>query len=383
MFQNNSLVSVVAKNYVAQRYDAKWLDYVERTDPELICALLLCRSRYSVYECEMHGREALPQSCKLLDACPSDSRSYTNKIADDLLENVILKMYDSLNWRPVEFARYVFTLPLEEQVQIPYNSKGVSFLLECAVKTVNAYWNPKGDIELFMTAALHPFHSNNPFKGYFPHVDLTLLGVAYDRSTGQYIRLNFASLVRSKMAFKRKRKIELERFVKALNRRIVLSDIPVLKRDYHYSYLKGTSLLRNKLHYSYRRAVSDAYDVVAEGGLEWNDKERCYYTWKNRKVDSEWAYRLLHTPKNLRLIRHYGGLSDGRKGFHFTNIVGKKLEPKKIRTKDQRQVRCPKCDEPMRLVFGFNGLSKSQVEAMNIPILEVKRKKVKSKYDAW
>jgi hypothetical protein len=187
--------------------------------------------------------------------------------------------------------------------------------------------------------AVHNWHSDEPWRGFFFHLHFTVLCLYYDKVSGGFGR-NQMFLDPPHLLMLRE--LWRQKFEDRYGRTIAKTF------DVHWHYSHGQGRLRHRLQYQFRRAVLDCYKATYRSGVP-------------TSLNRDWAERLLYPPKNMKRLQWFGFLSDGVKAKFLKEKLSIALEKKAVRDKERRKVPCPDCGSQLfcyRHDIGYDELAK-------------------------
>lgn len=88
----------------------------------------------------------------------------------------------------IEFAEATFTLPHSAQRLVGNEELGA--LRRTGFEAINEVLNEGGRFVLGSVGSTHHWHSEAPLKGWFHHVDFTVLELAYEKDKNRFVRID-------------------------------------------------------------------------------------------------------------------------------------------------------------------------------------------------
>jgi hypothetical protein len=222
----------------------------------------------------------------------------------------------------IGFGEVTFTLPPSAQRLVKDDMLGV--VRRTGFQTVNEVLSEEGRFVLGCVGSTHHWHSSRPLKGWFPHADLTVLGLAYERDMDRFVPIDlYLKGERLEMLNQVWRSKFSETFGETKARKFVV----------HWQYGDGYATAEHRFRYQFRRPVEETFNAVTRLG-------------SSVSVNLEWARRMLIRPKNEKRHQWYGYLSDGIKSKYLQKL-GVSIERKSARDRARRKAYCPDCGDEL------------------------------------
>lgn len=222
----------------------------------------------------------------------------------------------------VEFAEATFTLPPSAQRLVGNEMLGT--LRRTGFETINEVLSEEGRFTLGSVGSTHHWHSETPFKGWFPHVENTVLELAYEKDRDRFVPIN---LYLKGERLDRLNKLWRTKFIETFG------EVRTTRFVTNWHHGAGDATAEHRFSYQFRRPVSEAFQAV--------------HKLRNlNSVNVDWAKRLLIRPKNEKRHQWYGYLSDGIKSKYLQKL-GVSINSKTARDRVRRKVPCPDCGEDL------------------------------------
>lgn len=305
-----------------------WVSFIAKLSLGKAVAVANCRQVFSAWvDSNGHtfGRATL---CQKRDVCPTCAWVYNEELVAGTLE--LYRLLCNAVGKSIRFAEGTFTLPPSAQRLVGDDMLGV--IRRIGFETVNEVLNEDGRLVLGGVGSTHHWHSKQPLKGWFPHTDLTLLGLAYEKDRDRFVPLDLFL-----------NKGRLERLTEAWRASFMenVGEVRTKRFVAHWGYGSGFATAEHRYRYQFRRPLAETFDVIVGMG-------------KVDSVNVEWAKRLLTRPKNEKRHQWYGYLSDGIKSRYLQKL-GVSIDSKTARDRTRRKAPCPDCGE--ELVCVGHGIS--------------------------
>lgn len=254
--------------------------------------------------------------CQQRDVCLTCSWVYNEELVASTMD--LYRLLCNTTKSKIEFAEATFTLPPSAQRLVENDMLGK--LRRTGFDAITEVLSGEGKLILGAVGSTHHWHSEAPLKGWFPHVDFTVLGLAYEKDKDSFVPINL---------FLKGEK--LERFNKRWRAKFMetFGEVRTARFVNYWHYGRGYAIAEHRFGYQFRRPVSETFQAVS----------------KLRNLNSvnvDWVKRMLIRPKNEKRHQWYGYLSDGIKSKYLQKL-DLSIERKSARDRARRRAYCPDC----------------------------------------
>lgn len=261
--------------------------------------------------------------CQMRDVCITCSWVYNEELVASTMELYRL-LCNAVNSK-IEFAEATFTLPPSAQRLVGDDMLGK--LRRTAFETIKAVLSEESRFVLGSVGSTHHWHSEAPLKGWFPHADFTVLGLAYEKDKDRFVPID--------LYLKGER---LDRFNRLWRTKFMetFGEVRTARFVTYWHYGSGYATAEHRFGYQFRRPTSEVFQAVS----------------KLRNLNSlniEWVKRMLIRPKYEKRHQWYGYLSDGIKSKYLRKL-GVSIERKSVRDRARRKAYCPDCGDELLCV---------------------------------
>lgn len=308
--------------YGKRDLDERWMGLVGLLSALRAERIGLCRKVFSTWKDDEHTFHR-PTLCQERELCPVCAWAYNEQLVADDLELYQL-LCNQIGSR-LGFAEVEFTLPFEGQRRVEDGNLGE--LRSLAFECLKEIMGEQGRFCIAGVGSTHHWHSNDPMKGWFPHVHFTVLEVAYDKLNDRFVRI---PVHLSREYLERLNALWRQKFEKRFGR------VKARRFVTHWHYGRGHAAMAHRLSYQFRRPVKDCYNAVMS-------------TRSIEGLNLEWINRMLLRPKNEKRHQWYGWLSDGVK-TRFLRKMDIERQKKSVRMKARSKVYCPLCGDELSCV---------------------------------
>lgn len=222
----------------------------------------------------------------------------------------------------IEFVEATLTLPPSAQRLVGNEMLGI--LRRTGFGAVNEVLSEEGRFILGSVGSTHHWHSETPLKGWFPHAELTVLGLAYEKDKDRFVPID--------LYLKGER---LDRFNKLWRTRFMETFGEVRTPHFvtYWHYGSGYATAEHRFGYQFRRPVSETFQAV--------EKLR-----NLNSVNVDWVKRMLIRPRYEKRHQWFGYLSDGIRSKYLQKL-GLSIERKSARDRAMRKAYCPDCGDAL------------------------------------
>jgi hypothetical protein len=222
----------------------------------------------------------------------------------------------------IEFAEATFTLPPSAQRLVGNEMLGT--LRRTAFEAINEVLSEEGRFILGSVGSTHHWHSKAPLEGWFPHVDLTTLELAYEKDKDRFVPIDLYLKVE-----------RLDRFNKLWRSKFIetFGEVRTARFVTYWQYGSGFATAEHRFGYQFRRPASETFQAVSKLG-------------NLNSVNIDWVKRMLIRPKNEKRHQWYGYLSDGIRSKYLQKL-GIRVERKSVRDRVRRRAYCPDCGDEL------------------------------------
>lgn len=333
---SKSRMAVSLAEYKPRVRDERWLSLIASLSKAKAARLGECRQIFSTWSDSNGHTFYRPTLCQQRDVCPTCSWVYNEELVAPSLELYQL-LCNSVGFR-IGFAEVEVTLPYRAQRLVDDSMLGR--MRRTSFKSVDEVLSEDGRFVLGAVASTHHWHSSSPLKGWFPHVHLTVLGLAYERDTDRFVPIDLYSKAERLSQFSQ---VWRERFLETFGY------VSASKFVTHWHYGSGFATAEHWFRYQFRRPVIEVYNAVERVG-------------DLNSVNIEWVKRALIRPTSEKRHQWYGFLSDGVKSAYLRKLR-LSIERKSVRDRIRRKVHCPDCGDD--LVCIRHGTSYEELQKEN------------------
>jgi hypothetical protein len=263
-------VAVPAAQYALRTQNEKWSTFVATLSPQRAVRMAACRQFFSSWVDSRGHSFYRPTLCQQRDVCPTCAWVYNEEGVASALE--VYRLLCGGTGAKIGFGEAEFTLPPSAQRLVGDGMLGA--MRRVALTTVNELLSEGGRLVLGSVASTHHWHSSAPLRGWYPHVHLTVLGMAYERDRERFVPIdlylgerrtaNLGQLWREKFT---------DEFGDVRERRFVA----------HWHYGKGEATAEHRFRYQFRRPAVETFNAVTKS-VELSS------------VNSDWVMRMLIRP---------------------------------------------------------------------------------------
>jgi len=297
-----------------------WGELVSRFSIAKAAGLMECRQVFSTWA-DSNGHTFYRGTlCQQRDVCLTCSWVYNEELVSSTMELYRL-LCNSVNSR-IEFVEATFTLPPSAQRLVGNETLGT--LRRTASEAINGVLCEEGRFMLGSVGSTHHWHSKAPLKGWFPHVDFTVLGLAYEKDKDRFVPIDlYLKSERLDQLNELWRTEFMENFGEVRTPRFVTK--------WHYG--SGYATAEHRFGYQFRRPVSETFEAVSKAQ-------------RLNSMEVDWVRRMLIRPRNEKRHQWYGYLSDGIKSKYLQKL-GLSIERKSVRDRARRKAYCPECGDEL------------------------------------
>jgi hypothetical protein len=296
------------------------LELISRVSLVKAIGIAKCRQLFSTWA-DSNGHTFYRGTlCQQRDVCLTCSWVYNEELVASTM-NLYRLLCNTTNSK-IAFAEATFTLPPSAQRLVENEMLGA--LRRTGFEAINEVLSEEGRFVLGSVGSTHHWHSEAPLKGWFPHVDFTVLELAYEKDKDRFVRVD--------LYLKGER---LERFNKLWRARFMetFGEVRTARFVNYWHYGRGYATAEHRFGYQFRRPVSETFQAVSK--------------LRNlNSVNMAWVKRMLIRPKNEKRHQWYGYLSDGIKSKYLQKL-GLSIERKSLRDRARRSAYCPDCGDEL------------------------------------
>lgn len=306
--------------YIRRLPPERWGSLVARFSVPKAAGLMQCRQVFSTWS-DSNGHTFYRGTlCQQRDVCLTCSWVYNQELVASTMD--LYRLLCNATNSKIEFAEATFTLPPSAQRLVGNEMLGT--LRRTGFEAIDDVLNEDGRFSLGAIGSTHHWHSEAPLRGWFPHVDFTVLGLAYEKDKDRFARID--------LYLKDER---LERFNRLWRTKFTetYGEVRTARFVNYWHYGRGYATAEHRFGYQFRRPVSETFEAV--------NKLR-----NLNSVNIEWVRRMLVRPKNEKRHQWYGYLSDGIKSKYLQKL-GLSIERKSARDKVRRKAYCPDCGDEL------------------------------------
>jgi hypothetical protein len=315
-----SRFAIPAAGYLPKVPGESWLGLISKVSLAKASGMAKCRQVFSKWADSKGHSYYRATLCQQRDVCVTCSWVYNEELVAGTLE--LYRLLCNVVGSTVGFGECELTLPPVAQRLVGDGMLGA--LRRTGFESINEVLSEQSRLVLGGVASTHHWHSSRPLRGWFPHVHLTVLGLAYEKDKDRFVPLD--------LYFKGER-------LKGLNKvwgtkfRETFDDTRTRKFVTHWHYGEGYATAEHRFRYQFRRPVAETFNAVAN--LRSPDS-----------VNLEWVKRMLVRPRNEKRHQWYGYLSDGIKSKYIQKL-GVSVERKSVGDRARRKVYCPDCGDEL------------------------------------
>jgi hypothetical protein len=287
-----------------------------------------CRKTVRFGVCEEGHKFLRGSLCRDRNLDPIDSQGAARDTAQD--------GYDILSLRAKRFDGrrdrvWIGVLTVPRQVQKRITADEWKKFRNLGKEFLEGSFSMGGRYVLWYRIDFQPWHSNNPFKGWYCHLHFTLSSIAWDTLRGCHVRLNF---YQADMKGNQGRNSILSSYWRSLLTKTYGSfDSPRI--NVWIQYREDRDAIEHWLRYCVRNPVVEVYKAVSRGLARYDQKSL------------RWIHYLLVELSDGAHRGHWYGIAfESIRGKYLAklNIV---LEKQALRRKKRRERSCPKCGSDM------------------------------------
>jgi len=291
---------------------------------EILERLRACRKLVRVGICESGHKFLRGSLCRLRTLDPIDAQAFARDLAQDA--------YDILSLRARRFDgqedkvwKIVLTCP--RQVQKAITADDWKKFLHLGKKFVEDSFSVGGRYLLWYRIDFQPWHSENAWKSWYPHLHLTLSSIAWDTLRGCHVRLNF---YQADMKGNRGKNSILGAHWRSLLEK-TYGSFEAPRVNVWCRYLQGRASVEHWIRYSARNPVIDIYKAINRGLIQTDAKS---IAWMH--------YLLVELPDGAHRGHWYGIGFEAVRGKYLAklNIF---LEKQSVRRKRRSEKLCLTC----------------------------------------
>jgi len=331
-----SRVAIPAAGYLPRVPGESWLELISKVSLAKAVGMAKCRQVFSTWA-DSNGHSYYRATlCQQRDVCVTCSWVYNEELVAGTME--LYRQICNSTGAKVDFVECTLTLPPSAQRLVRNEMLGV--LRRTGFEAVNEVLSEEGRFVLGSVGSTHHWHSESPLKGWFPHVDFTVLGLAYEKDKERFVPID--------LYLKGER---LERFNRLWRSRFIAAfgQVRTVRFVIYWHYGSGYATAEHRFGYQFRRPVLETFQAIGKlGSLS--------------RVNIGWVRQMLIRPKNEKRHQWYGYLSDGIKSRYLQKL-GLSIERKSVRDRVRRKAYCPDCGDELVCVGHGTPYEELQKEA--------------------
>ncbi|HEV2120510.1 MAG TPA: hypothetical protein VGS11_10485 [Candidatus Bathyarchaeia archaeon] len=252
--------------------------------------------------------------------CVTCSWVYNEELVASTLD--LYRLLCNATYSKVEFVEATLTLPPSAQRLVGNEMLGI--LRRTGFEAINEVLSDEGRFFLGSVGSTHHWHSGDSLKGWFPHVELTVFELAYEKDKDRFVPIDLYLKSERLDMFNR---LWRTKFMEAFGE----VKTPQFVTYWHYG--SGYATAEHRFGYQFRRPVLEAFEAVL----------------KTRNLTFarvDWVKRMLVRPRKEKRHQWYGYLSDGIKS-RYLQKMGISIDRKSVRDKARRRACCPACGDEL------------------------------------